>query len=104
MSGTTDDPTDPRLTHGPDERPVSQSEVYLVLSESERAAGFVRPLRFSYTHLECGSQTRMSPLIAETYARDFRFYGSTYCCVCQMHKLVGPDGEFVWEDGSKVGT
>lgn len=101
---TTSDRNDPRLTHGPDSEPVPQAEVYLVLSESERAAGFVRPVRTSYLHTTCGAVTSMGLSIAETYARDFRFYGSTYCCVCRMHKPVGPEGEFVWEDGSKVGT
>ena len=32
------------------------------------------------------------------------FYGSTYCVQCRMHRPVGEAGEFVWEDGSKVGT
>jgi len=47
----TEDPSDPRLTHGVDDKPVPQAEVYLVLSEEERAKGFVRPLRMSYTHI-----------------------------------------------------
>ena len=47
----TTDPTDPRLTHGVDDKPVPQAEVYLVLSEEERAKGFVRPLRRSYIHV-----------------------------------------------------
>jgi hypothetical protein len=47
----TDDPKDPRLTRGVDTAPVSQAPVYLVLSEAERAKGFVRPLRQSYRHV-----------------------------------------------------
>lgn len=48
----TTDPNDPRLKHGgPDTEPVSQQEAYLVLSEEERAKGFVRPLRLSYRHV-----------------------------------------------------
>lgn len=50
MSLTTD-PTDPRLGHGVDEKPVAQNAVYLVLSEEERAKGFVRPVRCSYVHV-----------------------------------------------------
>lgn len=50
MSLTTD-PNDPRLGHGVDENPVPQNEVYLVLSEEERAKGFVRPVRNSYIHV-----------------------------------------------------
>jgi len=101
---TTSDPSDPRLTRGLDTRPVPQAQAYLVLSEAERAAGFVRPVRESYLHLTCGTSTRMSREIAETYARSPGFYGATYCCGCGMHLPVGPDGEFEWRDGSKVGT
>lgn len=101
---TTSDRSDPRLTRGPDVAPVPQAPIYLVLSEDERAAGFVRPLRESYLHLVCGTSTRMSSEIAATYARDPHFYGATYCCGCGMHLPVGPDGEFEWRDGSKVGT
>jgi hypothetical protein len=48
---TTTDPNDPRLGHGADEKPVPQNEVYLVLSEEERAKGFIRPVRLSYKHV-----------------------------------------------------
>lgn len=90
---TTDNPNDPRLTHGADDRPAPQAEAYLVLSEDERARGFVRPVRLSYVHDTCGTTTTMSLEIAETYARDPRFYGSTYCCACLMHR---PVAEFRW--------
>lgn len=90
---TTTDPSDPRLTHGSDGEPVEQAPVYLVLSEDERARGFVRPLRFTYRHIACNGVTTMSTPIAETYARDPKFYGGTYCVRCQMHK---PVSEFVW--------
>ena len=49
--GLTTDPNDPRLGHGADAEPRDQHEVYLVLSVSERAKGFVRPLRRSYRHV-----------------------------------------------------
>jgi hypothetical protein len=53
----------------------------------------------------CGTLTTMGQAIAETYAREPRFYGSTYCCGCNMHRRVGAHGEFVW-DGTdeRVGT
>jgi len=102
--GVTDDPTDPRLTHGPDEGPTGQAEVYLVLSEAERAQGFIRPYRNVYRHITCGTETRMGQAISETYARQPYFYGSTFCCACQMHRPVGVEGEFEWLDGTKVGT
>ena len=78
---------------------------YVVLSDEERAKGFVRPVRDSYRHLTCGTVTRMGRAIAETYARDPEFYSGTFCVGCKTHYPVGPDGEFVW-DGTeeKVGT
>ncbi len=102
--GVTTDPTDPRLTRGNDDKPVPQAEVYIVLSEEERAKGFVRPVRDTYIHEKCGGKTNMGAALAETYARDPSFYGGTYCVHCRMHRPVGADGEFKWIDGSKVGT
>lgn len=52
----------------------------------------------------CGSPTTMGVALAETYARDPTFYSGTFCCACRAHFPVGPDGEFVWDDGTKVGT
>jgi hypothetical protein len=78
---------------------------YVVLSDEERARGFVRPVRNSYVHIKCGVRTVMGQKIAETYARDPKFYGGTFCVGCRAHFPVGADGEFVW-DGTdiKVGT
>jgi len=125
---------------------------YWVLSEEERAKGFVRPYRDTYTHtgirpiyelriltdeeqkehltygyiafekypesesprvgrywtkeeLEsgCNKTTTMGNAIAETYARNPKFYGATFCSYCKKHFLVGENGEFVWLDGTKVG-
>ena len=78
---------------------------YVVLAEEERAKGFVRPVRRTYTHLKCGEETTMGQTIAETYARDPFFYSGTYCAICRAHFPVGADGEFVWTlTGEKVGT
>ena len=101
---TTTDPTDPQLTHGPDTDPRGQAEVYLILSDAERAKGFVRPLHESYRHIPCGTVTHMATVLAATFARDPAFYGSTYCVQCGLHRPVGEHGEFEWLDGSKVGT
>ncbi len=152
---TTIDRNDPRLGHGSDDGPVAQNEAYLILSEEERAKGFVRPLRYSYIHVGppgpeyeladltaeqqarypdegyvkferypenessargrywtqaqldnvgngCGGETKMGGALAETYAREPRFYGSTYCVHCRMHR---PVDEFIWSaDGTRVGT
>lgn len=79
---------------------------YVVLSDEERAKGFVRPVRTTYIHDKCGTVTRMGQAIAETYARNPFFYSGTYCVGCRTHLPVGEDGEFSWNDGSgqKVGT
>lgn len=109
--GLTSDPSDPCVNRGPaDTEPVEQHETYLVLSDEERAQGFVRPLRASYIHTEgCGAVTTMNSAIAETYARQPDFYGATYCTGCRMHRPVGAAGEFDWIEsdgttGPKVGT
>ncbi len=94
MSFTTD-PNDPRLGRGVDDEQVPQHEVYLVLSEEERAKGFVRPVRRFYMHTVCEHTTSMGQELAETYARQPDFYGVTYCVHCAKHL---PVAEFVWID------
>ena len=101
MNKLTTDPNDPRLGHGADDKPVPQQEVYLVLSEEERAKGFIRPYRDRYVHKKCGTQTIMGKELSETYARNPKFYGATYCVHCQMHR---PVSEFEWQDGDIVGS
>lgn len=86
---------------------------YVVLNPEERSKGFVRPYRNSYLHVGvggsevdplnkaksglkgngCGTETRMGRAIAETYARDPKFYSGTYCAGCSSHF---PVEEFVW--------
>jgi len=166
MSYTTN-PQDPRLHRGVDTEVTPVHEVYLVLSEEERAKGFIRPLRRSYVHVGqpvpntgtfvpleeavknesdftkehftrakgyvgyiqypesespvagryikqdefvafnnrhshmggCGTVTTMGVPLAETWARDIHFYGSTYCGGCRKHL---PVGEFVWDGTNEV--
>ncbi len=104
MSLTTD-PDDPGLKKI---EANGQQAAYLVLSEEERAKGFVRPLRRSYKHVKCGTVTTMGLALCETYARDPAFYGGTFCCGCGAHfRLTGPDGNpaFLWsEDAEPVGS
>lgn len=78
---------------------TGQQKGYVVLSEEERQKGFVRPVRTKYTHNKCGVETRMSLSIAETYARDPKFYGGTFCCACKEHF---PVAEFLWSDTQEV--
>ena len=90
-------------------RPDGMQNAYVVLSEAERAKGFVRPFRDAYRHLKCGNITTMGRAIAETYARDPEFYSGTFCTTCSGHFPVGEDGEFTWyemdgSEGPKVGT
>jgi hypothetical protein len=152
MSLTTDR-NDPQLTHGVDTSPTPQSLKYLILSDEERAKGFVRPYRDAYTHVGppgpesdlrditeeerdrfgdmyakfepypagsssrgrfwtqqqldqvgkgCRVSTKMARELSETYAREPRFYGATYCVGCSMHL---PVVEFTWNaDGERVGS
>ncbi len=108
--GLTTDRDDPNLKTI---RADGQQQSYLVLSEDERAKGFVRPVCESYKHLACGSVTTMGRALAETYARDPKFYGGTFCCACRDHfRLRGFDAgrggwfwAFLWtDDGTPVGS
>lgn len=150
---TTDGkPADPSMEGKGAPQPINpatgQHKAYWVLSEDERAKGFVRPVRHSYVHVGkrpkyplrditpeekqahgpsnaftkievypegctiasqawtdaqlhggCGAMTSMSMDIAETYARDPKFYGQTFCIRCRKHL---PVGEFVWDGTDEV--
>lgn len=138
---------------GPIDPRTGQHAQYWVLSEAERAKGFVRPVRRSYRHVgppgpqyplrdltaeecerqapeyvkfeeypeserplvgrfwtraqldgpRCSRVTTMGQSLAETYARDPKFYGATFCAHCGAHF---PVADFVWDDGSgqRVGS
>lgn len=75
-------------------KPNGQQKGYVVLSAEERAKGFVRPVRRTYTHKTCGTDTTMGRALAETYARDPGFYSGTFCCHCSQHF---PLDQFVWK-------
>lgn len=51
MSDLVTDRTDPRLGWGVDTETTAQHGAYLVLSEAERAEGFMRPVRRWYIHV-----------------------------------------------------
>lgn len=103
--GLTTDPNDPGLR---EIKSDGQQAVYLVLSEEERAKGFVRPVRRAYKHVACGTVTTMGSAIAETYARNPAYYSGTFCCHCRQHfdlKDAAGKPAFLWEpDGSPVGS
>lgn len=107
---------------------TGQHSSYIVLCEEERRKGFVRPYRDAYKHVGrllelppsipahegdsketakvrtggCGTVTTMGRTLSETYARDPKFYGATFCCGCNAHF---PVAEFVWTaDGQEVGS
>lgn len=81
---------------------TGQHNDYWVLPAKERAKGYVRPYRDAYVHPKCGVVTRMSKPLAETYARDPKFYGATFCAGCRMHM---PVAEFLWDaDRQQVGS
>ena len=92
------DRENPNGAKGPD----GQYERYVVLTEEERAKGFVRPVRRAYIHDACGVVTTMGLSLCETYARSPKFYTSTFCSSCQDHF---PVSQFKWdEDGEVVGS
>lgn len=105
MSRTTTDgqAPDPGMEHAGAPKPIDPSTgqhgAYYVLSEAERAKGFVRPVRDSYVHTKCGTLTRMGRSIAETYARNPKFYGSTFCVGCRLHL---PVAEFTWDGTDEI--
>lgn len=89
-------------------KPNGQQRDYVVLTPEERAKGFVKPLRRSYIHafpsetnrqVGCGGETKMGQAIAETYARDPRFYSGTFCVHCAKHF---PLNQFIWDGGGEL--
>ena len=83
-----------------------QQKSYLILSEEERAKGFVRPVYRQYTHKKCGGLTKMGLALCETYARNPNFYTGTYCAICGTYfDLIDETGEraFIW-DGTNLGV
>ena len=102
--GLTTDRNDPCLR---EIKENGQQCCYLVLSEEEIAKGFVRPVRKKYIHTQCGAVTDMELRIAETYARDPKFYNGTFCATCGKHYplLIDNIPQFLWEpDGAPVGS
>jgi hypothetical protein len=61
---------------------------------------YVAPIRRTYLHT-CGVATKIGTAIAETYAKNPKMYGRTFCVGCQDYF---PLPEFKWDkDGVTVG-
>ena len=83
-------------------QPDGMQRGYVVLSEAERAKGFVRPVRRAYVHDACGKVTTMAVALAETFARNPKFYGGGFCATCRTHFKID---EFMWyETTERVGS
>lgn len=72
---------------------------YVAICPKERVKGFVRPVRRTYTHTVCHTDTTMGLALAETYACDPKFYSGTFCCACRSHF---PLDQFVWKGTDEI--
>jgi hypothetical protein len=82
--------------------PCGKRPHFCGLSSPDRAKGFVREIRRSYTHKTCGTDTTMGLAKAETMARDPHFYSDMFCVHCLSYF---PLEEFVWaQTNERVGT
>ena len=101
------------------DRGDGQQKGYIVLTAAERAKGFVRPVRQKYVHVGvggsevdpsnmarsglkspgCGALTHMGLALAETYARDPKFYSGTFCVGCGAHF---PLDQFTWDGTNEI--
>jgi hypothetical protein len=55
----------------------------------------VRSGWMTFKNKGCGVETIVANEIAETFARDPKFYRATYCCGCARHI---PVSEFTWSN------
>ncbi len=79
-----------------------QHKDHWVLSKEERKKKYVRPYRENYRHTTCGRITKMPAACAETYARNPKFYGKTFCCHCKKYETID---NFIWlDDSTRLGT
>ena len=90
----TTDPKDPRLGHGSDDKPVPMNPVYLVLSDEERAKGFVRPVRDIYKHV--GIAGPKHPLRDLTNAEKEMFSHAGYAKFETYPESESPDTGRFW--------
>jgi dUTP pyrophosphatase len=89
----------------PEEQQQHNGRGYVAYEEYPPEAGPVVGRFWTRQQLHgCGGNTTMGSALAETFARDPEFYGGTFCSCCGKHYPVGAEGEFVWLDGTRVGT
>lgn len=81
--GLTTDRADPGIRNI---RADGQQEVYLILSDEERAKGFVRPVRRTYLHVGCRPKGPTRPLTPDEQQRYGQF---GYVC----YEPYGPERE-----------
>lgn len=65
---------------------IKKEEYDAIMSDKEHVGG-------------CGATTTMGQALAETYSRNPKFYGSTFCVKCGTHL---PVNEFVWAGTDEV--
>ena len=103
MSLTTD-PKNLKLGRGVDDKPISQHEVYLVLSKEEIAKGFVRPVRDSYIHT--GKQIDVSEMRNLTEEEKVRYKDYNYIGFISnedKHSSFSVVGRYITEKDIKSG-
>ena len=107
MSYTTDK-NDSRLGHGIDENEIPQHEAYLVLSEEERAKGFIRPVRTTYVH--AGRLVKSEGKVRELNEEEkVRYKDQNYFAFMEYPKSDSPIvGKFLFKDefdniGKRIG-
>ena len=78
-----------------DKQDNGQYENYPTITDGE----YKNPVRSLYRHNRCKAITAISNEIAETYAKDPKYYSHTFCGQCRDHL---PVSEFLWMDGGIV--
>jgi hypothetical protein len=77
----------------PDDHPGSAIGKYITIFEVKAIQS--RKVYFG----GCEGETSMGKSLAETYARDPKFYGATYCVHCSKHL---PVKEFIWSNTNEI--
>jgi hypothetical protein len=88
-----------------DEEPFVKFEAYPPGHRGSATGRFWKQAEIDKIGKGCNVKTSMPRSIAETYAANPGYYGSTFCCGCGTYLPVGERGEFVWAGTTeRVGT